>query len=224
MRPTKTTLAAAAFVLFATLGAASAGERRAKPPFVCAETNVPRRTIYWDYDDDGDPLRIASYDQVGRFTGTLRLPMDDLGPTYRRLSPLARFNFAVGSVQYAGRLSDSTYVEGRPTAVFTLVPGYEDPDTGEIGPPLVKARVTWTRTRVIVVVSGKQSVLFPDPNPDNVSVDETRPMSVAFYGAEAEFDVHVTGFVKTRTVRDGFGVDVPLTTVKLRGRGVFRAQ
>jgi hypothetical protein len=224
MRATKFTLAAAAFVLFATLGAASAGERRAAPPFVCAEANVPRRTIFWDIDDDGNPLRIASYDQVGRFTGTLRLPMDDLGPTYRSLNPAARFNFSIGNVQYLGRLSDSTYVEGRPTAVFTVKPGYEDPDTGEIGPPLVKARVTWTRTRVIVVVSGKQSVLFPDPYPQNVSVDDTRPMSVAFYGVEAEFDVHVTGFVKTRTVRDGFGVDVPLTTVKLRGRGLVRTQ
>jgi hypothetical protein len=224
MRGTTRTLAAVAFAVFTALGAASAGERRAARPFSCVEAQVPKRASFWDYDDSGDPFRVASFEQVGRFSGVVRLPIDDLGPTFRRLDPAALFAVSIGNVQYTGRLSDSNYVQGRPSATFDIVPGDMDPDTGVIGPPWVKARVTWTRKRVTVAVTGRQSVLLADPPQENVVVDDQSPMSVAFYGAKADLDVRVTGSVKNRFVVDGFGVSIPLTTVKLRGAGVVRAQ
>jgi hypothetical protein len=223
MRRTTSPSAVAAFAALTAFGAASAGARRTPPPFTCVESQAPKKTYYWDYET-GDPVRVLSYEQVGRFSGTVKLPIDDLGPTFRKLNPAARLVISLGNVQYEGRLSDTNYVEGRPSATFTVVPGDEDPDTSVIGPPWVKAKVTWTRRRVTVVVTGRRSVIMPDPVQDNLTVDEGVPMSVGFYGAQEDLDVHVTGTVKNRFVVDGFGVQLPLTTVKLRGAGVVHAQ
>jgi hypothetical protein len=220
MQGSRRTLVAAVCAVFMAFGAASAGDRRVPAPFNCVETQAPKKTLYWDVDDQGDPIRIASYEQVGRFSGTVKLAMDDLGKDFKRLNPAARFNVSIGNAQFAGRLSDSNYVQGRPSATFDIVPGDMDPDTGLVGPAWVKARVSWTRKRVTVVVTGRQSVLLPEPDQQNETIDVETPMSVAFYGVSADLDVHVTGTVRNRSIVDGFGVQIPLTNVKLRGAGV----
>jgi len=224
MRHTTTALAATAFAALTAFGTASAGGKRVAPPFSFVESQAPKKTLFWDVDESGDPYRIASFEQVGRFSGTVKLPMNDLGPTYRRLNPAARFILTIGDVQYSGRLSDSNYVEGRPSATFAVGPGDEDPDTGDVGPPWVKARVAWSRKRVTVSIVGRRSVFLGSPADQNAEVDETRPMTVAFYGVAADLDVHVKGTVRSRSIVDGFGIQIPLTTVKLRGTGVVRAQ
>ena len=224
MRRTTRVLTAAACAVFLALGAASAGERRMTPPFRCSEAQAAKRTLYWDVDQDGKPYRIASFDQVTRFSGVVRLPMDDIGPTFREIDPAARFVFFLGDVQYSGRLSDSNYRQGRPSATFDIVPGDYDPDTNTTGPAYVKARVSWSRTHVTVAVTARQPLLLTDPGLSNVSVDDQKPMSVAFYGVQADLDVHFKGTVRNRTVVDGFDVSIPLTTVKLRGTGVAQTQ
>ena len=75
---------AVATCVVAAFGAASAGERSRVASIVCSEFQRTKRHCERETDADG-PHRICFFDQVGQFRATFRMPLADLGRTFRRL-------------------------------------------------------------------------------------------------------------------------------------------
>jgi hypothetical protein len=214
MKYLSSVLVVVASAAVAGLSVASAGTKATPAPFSALETQTPKRSCFFEYDDEDGRYRVCDWLSTDRFKGTLRLPIA-LGDDWRSLPEDTPFAIELGDELYfEGTFADAVYTPGRPTATFPLAWDEEDEER-----VTVRAKVTWTKNLATITISGPDAVLLPYGPDEAGPIDESTEMYVTFGDLDMAYDVRLVGSAKARTVRDSDGEPYEVYAVKLRATG-----